>query len=101
MWFYNGDRAVESVWLGNWNNWSYSWNNLDGSGNWQIIETSIPKGYVPSYSYWNGVVTITNAESLIQTGQLSWPVPVMGALGLALIAYGIYEIEKKRKKERG
>lgn len=97
---YNGDHAVESVWLGDWNNWSYSWRNLDGNGNWQIIETSIPKGWVPSYSYWNGVVTITNSESLIQTGQLSWPIPVMGALGLVLIAYGIYVIAKKRKNER-
>ena len=96
---YNGDSAVASVWLGDWNNWSYSWHNLDGNGNWQIIETSIPKGYVASYSYWNGVVTITNTKTLIQTGQLSWPIPVIGALGLVLIAYGIYVIAKKRKNE--
>lgn len=97
---YNGDSAMESVWLGDWNNWSYSWRNLDGSGNWQVMETDIPKGYVPSYSYRDGVVTITNAESLIQTGQLSWPIPVMGVLGIALIAYGISIIAKKRKNER-
>lgn len=97
---YNGSSAVESVWLGAWNDWSYTWHDLDGDGNWQVIETRIPKGYVPSYSYKDGVVTITNAEGLIQTGQLNWPILVMGALGLVLIAYGIFVIAKKRKDER-
>ena len=97
---YNGNSAIESVWLGAWNNWSYSWRSLDGGGNWQIIETNIPRGYTPSYSYRNGVVTVTNTATLIQTGQLSWPIPVMGGLGLALIAYGFILILKKRKDER-
>jgi len=97
---YNGETAIESVWLGKWNNWSYSWRNLDGHGNWQVIETNIPKGYTPSYSYRSGVVTVTNTATLIQTGQLSWPIPVMGGLGLALLAFGFIVILKKRKKER-
>ena len=97
---YNGEQAVESVKLGDWNNWTYSWKELDGNGSWQILETSIPKGYVPSYSYRNGVVTVTNTESLIQTGQLSWPIPVMGVLGLLLIGYGLFVISKKRKNKR-
>lgn len=96
---YDGETPVESVWLGEWNNWSYSWRDLDGHGNWQVLETNVPKGYVPSYSYWNGVVTVTNTASLIQTGQLSWPIPVMGGLGLALIACGLIVILKKRKTE--
>ena len=74
---YDGDTAVETVLLGDWNDWSYSWKKLDGKGNWQIVETNIPKGYVPSYSYEDGVVTITNTATLIQTGQLNWPIPVM------------------------
>ena len=97
---YDGDNAVESVWLGDWNNWSYTWRNLDGGGNWQIIETDIPGGYAPSYSYSNGVVTITNTAALIQTGQLSWPIPVLGGLGLLLIAYGSIVVFRKRKNER-
>lgn len=39
-------------------------------------------------------------DTLIQTGQLNWPIPVMGALGFALIAYGIIVTTKKRKNER-
>ena len=97
---YNGETAVESVRLGDWNNWSYTWRNLDGNGNWQIIETNIPKGYTPSYAYKNGVVTVTNTATLIQTGQLSWPIPVLGGLGLLLIAYGFIVMTKKRKNDR-
>lgn len=97
---YNGETAVESVWLGAWNNWSYTWRDLAGNGNWQIIETSIPKGYTPSYLYRNGVVTVTNTEALIQTGQLNWPIPVLGGLGLLLIASGFILITKKRRNDR-
>lgn len=39
-------------------------------------------------------------DSLIQTGQLKWPVAVMGGLGLLLAAYGIILITKKRKNDR-
>ncbi len=97
---YDGDTSVETVLLGDWNDWSYSWKKLDGKGNWQIVETNIPKGYVPSYSYEDGVVTITNTATLIQTGQLNWPIPVMCGLGLALIIYGVIVLRKKRKNER-
>ena len=84
--------------LGEWNNWSYTWKNLSAKGNWKVVET-VPKGYFASYSTRNNVVTITNAESLIQTGQLSWPIPVMGVLGLVLIIYGVSIIVKKRKNK--
>lgn len=97
---YNGNKAVETVLLGAWNNWEYSWKGLAAGGDWNITETNIPSGYVPSYSYLEGGVILTNSKGLIQTGQISWPIPVMGALGLVLIAYGVFITTKKRKNER-
>ena len=94
---YNGDAAYDTVRLGAWNNWSYSWKDLNAYGNWQVIETNIPKGYVPSYRVSNGVVTITNTRSLIQTGQLNWPIWVLGGAGLALVALGGAVLVKKKK----
>lgn len=97
---YNGDEAYDTVRLGTWNNWSYSWKDLNAYGNWQVIETNIPKGYVPSYSISNGVVTITNTRSLIQTGQLNWPIWVLGGAGLVLVSLGVAILVKKKKQNR-
>ena len=94
---YNGDVAYDSVRLGAWNNWSYSWKDLNAYGNWQVIETNIPRGYTPYYSVNNGVVTITNSRTLIQTGQLNWPIWVLGGAGLVLVALGGAMLVKKKK----
>ena len=97
---YNGKEAVEKITLSAKNNWTYTWEDLDGSGDWSVLETGIPKGYSPSYRTKDGVVTITNTASLIQTGQMNWPIPVLGTLGLLLIACGFIVMTKKRKNER-
>lgn len=97
---YNGDVAYDTVRLGAWNNWSHSWNDPNACGNWQVVETNIPKGYVPSYSVSGNHVTITNTRSLIQTGQLNWPIWVLGGAGLALVALGVVLLVMKKKKNR-
>lgn len=96
---YNGKNAVDKVTLGAWNNWSYRWTDLDGNGDWSVLETGIPKGYTPSYRTNGDVVTITNTAALIQTGQLNWPIPVLGSLGALMIFFGIFMMCKKRKTE--
>ena len=63
-----------------------------------MIETNIPKGYVPSYSVSGNTVTVTNTRSLIQTGQLNWPIWVLGGAGLALVALGGAMLVKKKKQ---
>lgn len=97
---YNGDQAVEKVTLGEGNNWTYTWKDLDGAGDWSVLETGIPKGYAPSYRTKDGVVTVTNTASLIQTGQMNWPIPVLGGLGLLLLAYGFIVMTRKRRTDR-
>ena len=81
-----------------WNNWSHSWKNLNAYGNWQVIETNIPRGYTPYYSVNNGVATITNSRTLIQTGQLNWPIWVLGGAGLVLILGGAVVLGKKKRE---
>ena len=96
---YDGEKAVEKVILNERNNWTHKWNHLDGDGEWYVLETGIPKGYVPSYSYKGDVVTITNTATLIQTGQLNWPILVLGGLGALMLFAGAVVIFKKRKPE--
>ena len=95
---YNGDIAYDRVRLSAHNNWTYTWKDPNAYGNWQVIETNIPKGYVPSYSVSGNIVTVTNTRSLIQTGQLNWPVWVLGGAGLALVALGGAMLVKKKKQ---
>ena len=95
---YNGDVPYKTVRLGAWNNWTYTWKDQSAYGNWQVIETNIPKGYVPSYSVSGNVVTITNTRSLIQTGQLNWPIWVFGGAGLVLVSLGGAMLMKKKRE---
>lgn len=89
----------DEVELNNLNDWTYTWKNLDGSGNWRVSEDSVPEGYTPSYDVTDGVVTITNTETLLQTGQLNWPIPVFCGLGVILLGTGILLMRKKKEND--
>ncbi len=95
---YNGSKEYQTVTLDVSNNWSYTWQKLDASGNWQILESNIPNGYTPSYSKSGSIVNITNTRSLVQTGQNNMPIFVFGGFGLVLVAFGIIILLKKKKK---
>lgn len=95
---YNGDTEYQSVVLNENNGWTYTWKDENAYGNWQVVETNIPKDYTPSYEVKDGIVTITNTKRLIQTGQIKWPVAVLGSAGIALVAVGGVMILSKKKK---
>lgn len=95
---YNGKTAYETVRLSDKNDWSYTWKDLDADGNWQVVESNIPKGYVPSYQVKGDVVTITNTKTLIQTGQLNWPIWVLGGAGVILVVLGAVILTKRKKQ---
>ena len=96
---YDGETEYASVKLDESNHWSHTWKNLSADGNWQIIEKNVQKGYTPSYKVKDGVITVTNTADLIQTGQLNWPVPILGAAGLLLLTAGFIRMRKKRKEK--
>ena len=95
----DGNTVIDTVTLGDWNNWHYSWHDLDGKGShdWNVKELEVPAGYTVSYSFNGTTFTVHNTETLIQTGQLNWPVPVLGAAGLALVLAGVMMLRKKKE----
>ena len=95
---YNGEAAVETITLSPDNNWTHTWEGLAVDGNWQIMETNVPNGYTPTYKVEGDMVTITNTESLIQTGQLNWPVAVMGGAGILLLLCGAAMVMRKKRE---
>lgn len=44
------------------------------------------------------IITVTNTGSLLQTGQLNWPIPVLTIAGLAVIALGVFLITRRKKE---
>lgn len=97
---YNGETKVETVTLSASNNWTYTWQELDGLGEWSVKEINVPAGYKATYKVKGEITTITNTASLIQTGQLNWPIPVLSGMGFVLLAVGLFLIFGKRKRDR-
>jgi len=91
-------KTLDSQQLSALNDWTYTWKDVDLSGNWQIKETKMPRGYVPSYRMYDGVVVITNSRGLIQTGQLNWPIWLLTGAGIVLIILGGTMMLKKKKE---
>ena len=78
------------------NGWSYTWQDVPGGVELAVQEADVPSGYMASYSRSGNdadghAFTVTNtaqAQRLIQTGQLNWPVPVLALAGVVLFALG-------------
>lgn len=91
----NGKKTVDTVTLSEKNNWKYTWDDLDEDGDWSVWEKDVPKGYEDRYKTKGSVVTITNV-AYHATGQMNWPIPVLGGLGILLIAVGAVMLRKKK-----
>ena len=91
-------QPMEKVILSAQNGWTYTWKDLDSHFTWSVLETGIPKGYTPVYRVMDSVTEIVNTATLIQTGQLNWPIPVLCGTGLLLIALGVAAGIRKKKE---
>ena len=93
-------KAVEgrTVVLNSKNNWQATWSGLDSRLAWSVKEAKVPAGYTASYKYSDGIWYVTNTGSLLQTGQLNWPIPVLCAGGFLLLAVGMLLMKRKEEK---
>lgn len=82
------------------NNWQASWDDLDPRLDYSVKESKVPAGYTASYKKdkENNIWTITNTGSLLQTGQLNWPIPVLCVTGFVLVAFGLVMMFRKREE---
>ena len=94
----NGN-VVETAILNAQNNWQVTYADMPESDAYSIREIDIPKGFTATYSQKSYVFTVTNTSTLIHTGQLVWPIPVLAICGMALLAAGIALLQKKRKTD--
>ena len=92
----NGN-VVKTATLNKHNNWQVIFTDMPESDAYSIKEVNIPKGFTATYKQNGYIFTVTNTSTLIQTGQLIWPIPVLAMGGMLLITIGITLLQKKRK----
>ncbi|MCI1952288.1 MAG: Cna B-type domain-containing protein [Clostridiales bacterium] len=106
--------TYKTVMLNKANNWSFTWQGLDTAYTWTAAELDVSDGYTVGYCTSGSIVTITNTSTveipetptpekptstLIQTGQLNWPIPVLAGLGILLVTVG-WALFLAKKKNR-
>ena len=74
-----------------------TYTDMPESDAYSIKEVNVPKGFTATYKQNAYVFTVTNTSTLIQTGQLIWPIPVLALIGVLFIAVGSMLLQKKRK----
>ena len=87
------------------NKWQYTWENLpardkNGKENLWTLREIEPTGYTSTVKTEEDTFIVLNSykgTKLPQTGQLWWPVPLLCAAGLVLLAAGL--VLKKRRKD--
>ena len=90
------DTVIKTAKLNLQNNWKVTYTDLPESDAYSIKEINVPKGFTATYSQKGYVFTVTNSASLIQTGQIVWPIPVLAMAGLILISAGTIILQKSR-----
>ena len=88
-------NVVETAILSDENDWQVTYTGLPESDAYSIKEVPVPKGFTATYKQKGYVFTVTNTSSLIQTGQLVWPIPLLAVVGVLLLAAGTVLLRKK------
>ncbi|MBR4308350.1 MAG: Cna B-type domain-containing protein, partial [Oscillospiraceae bacterium] len=88
--------VLETAILNEANNWQVSYSNMPESDAYSIVELNIPKGFTATYQQTGYVFTVTNSTTLINTGQLIWPIPFLAVSGILFLWIGVALLQKKR-----
>ena len=89
--------VIETAILNAKNNWQVTYADMPESDQYTIQEVNVPQGFTATYKQVGYVFTVTNTSTLIQTGQLIWPIPMLAFLGVVLIGTGCILLQKKRE----
>lgn len=115
---YRNGEHYDTITVGTAENWQYSWEELDLTAVWSVVE-EVPTGYTVTYDRDGNTFLIYNQPEVVeptdpsdpsdpsnpsdpsettptepdgpklpQTGQLWWPVPVMAIVGMVLVLLG-------------
>jgi hypothetical protein len=92
-------KVIKTATLSKDNDWQITYNDMPESDAYTVEEIDVIKGFISTVKQDGYVFTVINTSTLIQTGQLMWPIPVLAIGGMLLIAVGIIILQKKRKTD--
>ena len=102
----NEYKEYKEITLNDENNWTYTWENLDGAYDFKIKELYININYETTIKREGNTFIIVNKYKeptydpiLPNTGQLWWPVPILIGSGLIFISLG-FIINRSKKEKR-
>lgn len=87
-------EVIDTVILNSTNKWTHTFKNLEKSDKYSVREINIPKGYKVSYTNNEYIFTVTNTDTLANTGQLFYSIIILAIFGLIFILLGVIEIKK-------
>lgn len=85
---YRGNELIDTIILNEGNNWTYTWKELKKSDNYSVKEINIPKDYTVSYKVNDYTFTVTNTDTLANTGQMFYSIIILFVLGSLLVLIG-------------
>lgn len=91
---YKEDTVMKTAVLNDENDWQITYTNMPKSDAYSVKEINVPNGFTPIYEEYANIFTVTNVSSLINTGQLIWPIPLLGFAGIMFITIGIIVVRK-------
>lgn len=93
---YKEKELIDTISLNKENDWTHTWERIEKSDNYSVLEIDIPAGYTATYRKIYNKFIITNTKTLVQTGLKLWIIELLLISGFILIIGGI--IFEKRKK---
>lgn len=88
---------VKTATLNAQNQWQVTFPDMPESDDYSVQEINIPQGFTVTYAQNGYSYTVTNTAALIQTGQLTWPIPVLAFIGVVLLIVGTVILRKERR----
>lgn len=93
-----GSQVIDTIKLNKDNDWKYTWEELEVSDEYRVLEVNVPDRYTASYRNEDGVFIIVNTDTLIKTSSNTWLIQGLALLGIIIITIGII-CEKKECHE--
>ena len=89
--------VVKTATLNTQNQWQVTFPEMPESDDYSVREINIPQGFTVTYAQNGYSYTVTNTAALLQTGQLTWPIPAFAIIGVVLLAVGTVILRKERQ----